>query len=170
MRGYVGPADGYMGNVLRIVPAVVFLLVVAAGCGGGKRPQRTADRGVPRGLALNWEDRASAIAAAASAGQDCRALQLARSLRHDVVESRQRLPVRLRSPVLLGVRALAERLRCTPPAVRVKTSPPKPRKPEPPPKPHGPAGPPKPHEHSKPHEHDGKPHPPEHGDKHGGDG
>lgn len=131
--------------MLRIVAAVALLTVVAAGCGGAARPQRSAFHGVPSTLAQDWEGQAAAIASAASAGKSCRALHLAASLRHDVVKSQDKLPVRLRSPLLVGVKALANRITC----IRVVTGPPQapkpPKGPKPgpkpkPPKPHGPSG------------------------------
>jgi hypothetical protein len=134
MRGYVRPDDGYTGTVLRIALAVGLLVVVAAGCGGADRPQRSAVRGVPRALAQDWADQASAIAIAASAGQDCRALHLATSLREAVVLRRRKLPFRLRSPLLAGVNALAGRLTCTP----VRKTPAPPHKPPPHKPPHPP--------------------------------
>jgi hypothetical protein len=112
--------------VLRIVSAVALLTVVAAGCGSGDRPQRSTLRGVPLALAQQWEGQASAIASAASAGNGCRALQLATSLRDDVVSSQQQVPSRLRSPLLTGVNALADRITCTP------TPPHGPKEPKPP--------------------------------------
>jgi hypothetical protein len=112
-------------KVLRIVSAMALLVVVAAGCGGAERPQRAAVHGVPRALARGWEGQASAIATAASAGDSCRALQLATSLRHDVLVSEHELPLRLRSPLLAGVNALVDRLTCTQ-TVTVATTPTKP--------------------------------------------
>ena len=85
-------------------------------------------------MAQAWEGQASAIASAASAGKSCRALQLASSLRADVVSSQQRVPSRLRSALLSGVNALADRITCTP-APTQPTKPPKGPKPKPP-KPH----------------------------------
>jgi hypothetical protein len=126
--------------VLRIISAAAFLGVIVAGCGGAAPPQR-AFRGVPRALAQDWEGQAMAIAAAASAGNSCRALHLAAVLRTDVDRSRDKLPYRLRSPLLTGVNALADRTTCTP--VVTKPAPPKkpPKGPKPkPPKPHGPHG------------------------------
>jgi hypothetical protein len=128
--------------VLRVLSAAALFVVVAASCGGAAAPQRPAFQGVPRTLAQAWEGQASAIADAASAGDTCRALQLANSLRADVVASKGRLPARLQRPLLTGVNALAHRITCTPP-------PPK----EPPQHPH------KPHDHGH-HGHHG----------HGGDG
>jgi hypothetical protein len=145
--------------VLRIVSALALLAVVAAGCGGADRPQRSAARGVPPALAQRWEDQASAIAHAASAGNSCRALQLATSLRKDVVESRRKLPSRLQSPLLTGVHRLADRITCTPPP-STPVSP----APQPAPKP-GPK-PPK-HDH---HGHDEHGHHHDHGHGHGGNG
>jgi hypothetical protein len=90
-------------------------------------------------LAQAWEGQASAIAHAASAGNSCRALQLASSLRADVVSSQQRVPSHLRSALLTGVNALADRITCTP-APTQPTKPPKGPKPKPP-KPHDHHGP-----------------------------
>jgi hypothetical protein len=119
-----------MGNVLRTLLAVTLLVVVVAGCGGAAPAERSAAHGVPRALARQWEGRASAIAAAAAAGNSCRAQQLAASLRDDVVGSEGKLPVRLRSPLLTGVNALADHITCTP----VATTPTTTGKPKPPPK------------------------------------
>jgi hypothetical protein len=123
--------------VLKIVSAGALLVVVAAGCGSGDRAQPSAVHGVPRALAQAWEGQATAIASAASAGNSCRALQLAASLRSDVLSSLQRVPSRLRPALRTGVNALADRTTCTP----VQThKPPKGPKPEPPkpPEHHGP--------------------------------
>ena len=125
-----------MGDVLRIVSAAALLAVLAAGCGGGA-PQRSASHGVPPALARDWERQASAIAAAASAGDNCRALQhLAATLRGDVVAAQHKLPLRLRSPLVTGVSALADRITCAP--VPTPKEPPKgPKHEPPPPKKHG---------------------------------
>ena len=96
----------------RIVSAVALLTVVAAGCGGADRPQRLAVHEVPRALAQAWESRASAISTAAAAGDNCSALQLANALRADVIAKRQMVPLRLRTPLLTGVNALASRVTC----------------------------------------------------------
>ena len=114
----------------RVLSALA-LLVVVAGCGGAARPQRTATHQVPPALARSWEGQSEAIATAASAGDDCHALQLAVSLRNDVEKSEHELPLRLRSPLLAGVNALAARahIECTPPATSVPQQPSKPPKP-----------------------------------------
>jgi len=122
---------------LRIVSVGALLAVVATGCGSGDRPQVSVVQGLPRALAQAWEGQASAIASAASAGKSCRALQLASSLRADVVSSRQRVPSRLFSALLTGVNALADRITCTP----APTQPTKPPKGPKPPKPHDHQGP-----------------------------
>jgi hypothetical protein len=137
-----------MARVLRILSAVACLAVVTAGCGGAAQPQKLAVHGVPQALASDWERRASAIASAAAAGNNCNAQQLANALRSDVIKREHKLPLRLRAPLLTGVNSLAERIRCV---VTVPTPPQKP--PKPPPKP--------------PHEHHG--HGPGH-DHGGGDG
>ena len=142
--------------VLRIVLAAALVAVVAAGCGGAANPQRTAVHGLPRALAQGWEAKASAIAVAAAAGDDCHALQLARSLREDVRVAELKLPLRLRSPLVVGVDSLVNRLTCVP---AVTASPPaKPPK-------HGP------HDHGH-HDHGHGHHGPGggHGGDQGGDG
>jgi hypothetical protein len=129
--------------VLRLLSAAALLAILAAGCGGSGRQERAAP-GVPRALAQGWEDRAEAIAAAASAGNDCHARQLAVSLQRDVYQAQHQVPLRLRGPLLTSVNALADRISCTP----VATNPTPPKKPQPPDK--GPK-PPKKHGH---HGHD----------------
>jgi hypothetical protein len=96
-------------------------------------------------LAHEWASQASAIAAAAAAGDSCHALQLASALRDQVIAAEGRVPARLRSPLVSGVNALADRITCTvtvpaPPTTQAK---PPPRE-KPPPKHdhhhHGPGG------------------------------
>ena len=100
--------------MLRILSAAFLLVVVAAGCGGAARPQRSAFHRVPPAQAQDWEGQASDLAAAAYAGNSCRALELANALRADVVASKDKLPSRLRPPLLTSVNALADRIKCTP--------------------------------------------------------
>ena len=85
------------------------LAVVVAGCGGATRPPHSGVHELPPALAQDWEGRASAIATAASTGDSCRAMQLADSLRDDVLAQEHKLPLRLRSPLVTGVIALAGR-------------------------------------------------------------
>ena len=120
-----------MTRVLRTLSAALFLVVVAAGCGDAGRPQRSALPEVPSALAQEWAGQASEIAAAASAGNSCRALQLAKVLRTEVNASKNRVPSRLRPPLLTSVNALADRIGCTPvvPAPPKKPTPPKEPKP-----------------------------------------
>ena len=125
-----------MVRVLRILSGAALLVVVLAGCGGAA-PQGSASQRLPRALAQDWAAQASAIATAADAGNECRAMRLAASLSADVAASRHKLPVRLRSPLLTGVNDLAARIStCT----RIVTVPvqPKPSK--------GPKSKPPPHE------------------------
>jgi hypothetical protein len=130
MRRYVEAADGYMRAVLRIASAMVLVVLVAAGCGSSAPRQGSAAHGVPRTLARTWAARASAIADAAAAGDSCRARQLAASLRNDVIKAQGSVPARLRTPLLDGVNALANRIVCVVPPRTVTTTP-KPPKPEP---------------------------------------
>ena len=103
---------------------MALLAVVAAGCGGTSQSRHSSQRGVPRALAQQWETEASAVAAAASAGNDCQARQLAGSLRDHVVAAERQVPLRLRAPLLAGVNSLAARITCTPPAPAPPPKPP----------------------------------------------
>src|SRR4051812_45441126 len=131
-----------MVKVLRILSVAALLAAVVAGCGNAA-PQRSAADGVPRALAREWETQASAIATAAAAGNECRAMHLAASLRTEVAGSRHKLPLRLRTPLLTGVNALAARVSTCTRVVQVPVQPKPPeeqkRKPEPP-KHHHPPG------------------------------
>jgi hypothetical protein len=117
---------GTRTKVLKIASVAAFLVVAAAGCGGAARPERSAVHGVPPALAHDWEGQASAIARAASAGDDCGAKRLADSLRGQVIAAEHKLPLRLRSPLVTGVNALADRLTCS--VTTVTTVPKKPPK------------------------------------------
>jgi hypothetical protein len=150
LRGYVGPDDGYIVKALRISSAAFLLMVLAAGCGGAAGQQRSAFHGVPPALARDWEARASDIATAASAGNSCHALTLAKALRSDVVASKDRVPPRLRRPLLSSVRSLAHRVECTP-VVQTPTTGSNPTKEPKPPEKHKPK---EPHEHDQ-HGHHG---------------
>jgi hypothetical protein len=135
--------------VLRILSAALVAGLVVSGCGGGSRPEPSTARGVPRQLASEWSARASAIADAASAGDGCRALQLASSLRDEVIADESRVPSRLRSPLLASVNSLADRIVCQVPPQTVTVP-----QQAPPPKPH-PKPPPKPHHEHKHHDDQG---------------
>jgi hypothetical protein len=131
-----------MVKVLRILSVAALLAAVVAGCSNAA-PRRSAAGGIPRALAREWETQASAIATAAAAGNECRAMHLAASLRAEVAGSRHKLPLRLRSPLLTGVNALAARVSTCTRVVTVPVQPKPPeeqkRKPEPP-KHHHPPG------------------------------
>lgn len=99
-------------KVLRILSVAGLVALVAAGCGSAG-PQPRADRGLPRALASAWATRASAIASAAAAGENCRASQLASSLRDEIIADEGRVPVRLQKPLVQGANALADRITCT---------------------------------------------------------
>jgi hypothetical protein len=129
-----------MVKVLRILSVAALLVAVVTGC-GDSAPQRSAADGVPRALARQWKQQASAIATAAAAGDDCRAMRLAASLRTEVAVSRHKVPRRLRSPLLTGVNALADRVSTCTRVVTVPVQPTPPKEPKPP-------------EHHGPHDHD----------------
>ena len=109
---------------MKVLAVAALLVVTAAGCGGGLRAQRTAPPEIPRALAQGWESQAAEIATVASTGDSCRALQLARSLRSDMVTSQPQIPLRLRAPLLTGVTSLADRITCA--RATVPRKPPKP--------------------------------------------
>ena len=134
--------------MLRIVSVTALVALLAAGCGSAG-PQPRAERGLPRALASAWASRASAIATAAAAGENCRASQLASSLRDEIIAEEGRLPARLQRPLVQGANALADRITCAPPPATVAAAPKK--------------GP-KPAGHKPP-----GPKPPPHHKKHGGD-
>jgi hypothetical protein len=112
--------------VFRLVAAIA-LVVFVAGCGGSARPQTTAARGLPPPLAQQWAAQASSIADAAANGQGCRAQRLASTLRNEIIAQEGRVPARLRSPLVTGANALADRITCTPQPVTVQAEPPKPQ-------------------------------------------
>jgi hypothetical protein len=140
----LGRMAGTRPRVLRIFAAVTLVVLLTAGCGAARRHEPTR-QGVPRVLAQRWAASASAIGDAAAAGNSCRALNLAKSLRDEVIAQQGRLPRRLRLPLLTGVNALADRLTCTQ-TVTTQTTPAK-KLPKPPPKP--------PHERHGHHGHHG---------------
>jgi hypothetical protein len=129
-------------KVLRIISVTALVALVVTGCGSAPAPH--ADRGLPRALAQAWATRASAVATAAAAGENCQALQLASSLRDEIIAKEDKVPARLQRPLVQGASALAQRFTCTVPPQTVTVAPP-PKKPP-----------------------DHKP-PPDHHKKHGGD-
>ena len=130
--------------MLRIVSVTALVALLAAGCGSAG-PQPRAERGLPRALASAWATRASAIANAAAAGENCRASQLASSLRDEIIAEEGRLPARLQRPLVQGANALADRITCTPPPATVAAAPKKgPKLPG-----HKPPGPKPPPHHKK---------------------
>lgn len=133
--------------MLRIVSVTALAALAVAGC-GGSGGQTRAEGGIPRALAAAWATRASAVATAAAAGENCRASELASSLRDAIIAKEGQVPARLQKPLLQGANALADRITCTVPPQTVTVAP----APKPKPKPPG---------HEKPpHDHHGK---------HGGD-
>ena len=129
-----------VGDAFALMLAVVFL---AVGCGGSRPAAATTPAAkLPRVLARAWAARADAIAAAAYAGDGCRAEALAASLRDDVVSAVGHVPAAFRTILLVSVNGLANRIACTPPPKTV-TAPPATLQ-----------QPPHDHEHPAPHQHD----------------
>lgn len=114
------------------------LALVVAGCGGGARQGPSARR-IPAGLAHGWARRADAIAAAADAGDPCRASQLAESLQQDVIDRESSVPLRYRGILLRAANRLANGIVCTATVTTVVTSNPPHPHPHPPHPHHGPA-------------------------------
>jgi hypothetical protein len=121
---------GTRKTVLRIASVAVLVALVAAGCGSSSRPVTSAERGIPRPLASAWAAQASTIAAAAAAGDGCRARRLAGSLRTQVIEAGGKVPARLSVPLLESINSLADRFVCLLPPVTVTTPPAPPPKPK----------------------------------------
>jgi hypothetical protein len=121
--------------------ALLALIVLAAGCGGGGQRHVVAKPPhLPRALARSWSRQATAVAAALAAGDGCGAQQQSIALRTQVIAAvnARRVPPRLLEPLTSAVNSLSGRISCTPSA----------------------PAPTKPKEHPKPHE---KPKPPKHG-------
>src|SRR5215471_12443228 len=121
---------GIWKTVLRIALGAAFVVLVAAGCGSSSRQVTSAERGIPRPLASAWAAQASTIAAAAAAGDGCRARRLAGSLRTQVIEAGGKVPARLSVPLLESINSLADRFACVVPPVTVTTTPSPPPKPK----------------------------------------
>lgn len=121
--------------MLRIVSVTVLAALAAAGCGSSGGQTRAAG-GIPRALASAWATRASAIATAAAAGENCRASELASSLRDEIISKEGEIPARLQRPLVEGANALADRITCVVPPQTVTVAPaPKPQPPHEKPKP-----------------------------------
>jgi hypothetical protein len=115
-------------KVLRILSVTALVALVVTGCGGAPAPHPQAARGLPRALAQEGATRASAVATAAAAGDNCQALQLASSLRDEIIAKEDKVPARLQRPLVQGASALAQRFTCTVPPQTVTVAPP-PKKP-----------------------------------------
>jgi hypothetical protein len=139
--------------VYRVACAACLASLALAGCGAAASSSTQTAPRLRHALAQRWEDQANAIAAAAAAGNACRAQQLASSLRDDVIAHAHRIPRKLSGPLLAGVNALADRITCIPPTDTVTTVA---------------TVPPGPHPHPKPKPKP-KPKPPDHGPGAGGD-
>jgi hypothetical protein len=129
MPSYSEGKGGYNGTVSRIAPVTALVVLMAAGCGSATGSRGAGTHVLPRALAREWAARASEIADAAANGDSCRASQLAGSLRDDIIGSERKVPARLRSALVTGVNALADRISCTisPQTVTVAPAPPGPK-------------------------------------------
>lgn len=102
------------------------LALLLAGCGGSARPQRAGTPGLPRHLATVWATQADEIAAAAQVPATCSQAQtLAGSLAQEVAVKINRIPARLRTPLLDAVTSLAHSITCASPPTKPKGPPPR---------------------------------------------
>jgi len=103
------------------ISCVICGVALLAGCGGSELAHSAGSPKLPRRLARTWATQADLVASAAAAGQGCRAKALAGTLRDEVIHAGDKVPLRLRSPLLDGVNSLADRIVCTPPPQTVTT-------------------------------------------------
>jgi hypothetical protein len=89
------------------------------------------------------------IATAAAAGENCRASELAASLRDEIISKEGQVPARLQKPLVESANALADRITCTVPPQTVTVAP------APKPKPPGHPKPKPPHDQHRKHGGDG---------------
>ncbi len=105
--------------------AALAAVVLLSSCGGGAEQRATPPPTLPRPVALGIARASDGVAAALAAGDNCRALTLARSLQQQTSAAGTvaRIPPSLRRPLQAAVNDLARRIECTPPPAAVETSP-----------------------------------------------
>lgn len=105
--------------------AALAAIVLLSGCGGGAQRRATPPPTLPRPIALGLARASDGVAAALGAGDNCRALTLARSLQQQTSAAGTvaGIPPSLRRPLQAAVNGLARRIECTPPPAAVETSP-----------------------------------------------
>lgn len=96
--------------------AVAATVLLSSSCGGGAQQRVTPPPTLPRPVALGIARASDSVAAALAAGDDCRALTLARSLQQQTIAAGTvaRIPPSLRRPLQAAVNDLAQRIECTP--------------------------------------------------------
>jgi hypothetical protein len=92
-------------------------MILLSGCGTGAEQRATTPPTFPRAVALPLARASDGVAAALAAGDNCRALTLAQSLRQQTgaAVAAARVPPRLRRPLQAAANDLARRIECTPP-------------------------------------------------------
>jgi hypothetical protein len=105
--------------------AALAAIVLLSSCGGGDQRRATPPPTLPRPVALGLARASDGVAAALAAGDNCRALTLARSLqqRTSAADTVAGIPPSLRRPLQAAVNDLARRIACTPPPAAAETSP-----------------------------------------------
>jgi hypothetical protein len=105
--------------------AALAAIVLLSSCGGGDQRRATPPPTLPRPVALGLARASDGVAAALAAGDNCRALTLARSLQQQTSAAGTvaGIPPSLRRPLQAAVNGLARRIECTPPPAAVETSP-----------------------------------------------
>jgi hypothetical protein len=103
--------------------AALAAIVLLSSCGGGDQRRATPPPTLPRPVALGLARASDGVAAALAAGDNCRALTLARSLRQrtSAAGTAAGIPPSLRRPLQAAVNDLARRIECTPPAAVEKS-------------------------------------------------
>lgn len=100
----------------RLAALAVLAALALAGCGGTTKHAAPAAPRLPRALAQAWAQQADGVAAALAAGDGCTALQVAGTLRAEVVQAlNQRLiPHAFQETIVGAVNDLPARITCTP--------------------------------------------------------
>ena len=107
------------GAPLLVVAALALAL---AGCGGAAKHAAEKPPRLPRALAQALAQQADGIAGALAAGDGCTALQLAGSLRAEVVQAvnARQIPRAFQESLLATANDLTGRITCSPPPEKPK--------------------------------------------------
>jgi uncharacterized protein YceK len=100
----------------RGAPLIVLAALALAGCGSTAKHAAPKPPQLPRALAQAWAHEADGVAGALAAGDGCTALQLAGSLRAEVVQAvnARQVPRAFQESLLATANDLTGRITCTP--------------------------------------------------------